>query len=78
MDEVRLAAADRGGVGCSTRECLDRFAEVYLVPSWDEHLRQHGGRLTGAAREAAEGARHPVDGQPEVPRLRLPAAAGAA
>jgi MFS family permease len=23
------------------------FVEVYLVPSWEEHLRQHAGRLTG-------------------------------
>ena len=22
------------------------FVEVFLVPSWDEHLRQHDGRLT--------------------------------
>jgi MFS family permease len=29
------------------------FVEVYLVPSWEEHLRQHEGRLTGAD-EAAE------------------------
>jgi quinol monooxygenase YgiN len=26
----------------------DTFVETYTVPSWDEHLRQHGGRLTGA------------------------------
>jgi MFS family permease len=25
-----------------------RFLEVFEVPSWDSHLRQHGGRLTGA------------------------------
>jgi MFS family permease len=25
-----------------------RFLEVFEVPSWDTHLRQHGGRLTGA------------------------------
>jgi MFS family permease len=24
-----------------------RFLEVFEVPSWDTHLRQHGGRLTG-------------------------------
>ncbi|MCW2569287.1 MAG: major facilitator transporter, partial [Mycobacterium sp.] len=23
------------------------FVESYSVPSWEEHLRQHGGRLTG-------------------------------
>jgi MFS family permease len=26
----------------------DSFVETYNVPSWEEHLRQHGGRLTGA------------------------------
>jgi MFS family permease len=26
----------------------DVFVETYSVPSWEEHLRQHGGRLTGA------------------------------
>ena len=26
----------------------ERFLEVFEVPSWDMHLRQHGGRLTGA------------------------------
>jgi hypothetical protein len=25
-----------------------QFLEVFEVPSWDEHLRQHAGRLTGA------------------------------
>ena len=25
-----------------------QFLEVFEVPSWDTHLRQHGGRLTGA------------------------------
>ncbi|HZI73528.1 MAG TPA: MFS transporter, partial [Gemmatimonadales bacterium] len=25
-----------------------RFVEEYTVPSWEEHLRQHHGRLTGA------------------------------
>lgn len=25
-----------------------RFVELYVVPSWEEHLRQHADRLTGA------------------------------
>ena len=28
-----------------------RFVEVAQYPSWAEHLRQHGGRLTGSDRE---------------------------
>jgi MFS family permease len=50
----------------------DRFVEVYLVPSWDEHLRQHGGRLTGSDREREEVARELVEGDPVVEHL-LPA-----
>jgi MFS family permease len=30
------------------------FVETYSVPSWEEHLRQHGGRLTGADRDREE------------------------
>jgi hypothetical protein len=50
----------------------DRFVEVYVVPSWEEHLRQHGGRLTGSDREREEVARDLVDGEPVVEHL-LPA-----
>jgi MFS family permease len=32
-------------------EVEGELVEVYLVPTWDEHLRQHGGRLTGADAE---------------------------
>ncbi|XVV10211.1 MFS transporter [Actinoplanes sp. CA-131856] len=28
----------------------DRFVELFSVPSWDEHLRQHGGRITAEDR----------------------------
>jgi MFS family permease len=28
----------------------DRFVEAFQVPSWEEHLRQHDGRLTAADR----------------------------
>ena len=47
----------------------DRFVEVYLVPSWDEHLRQHAGRLTGADREVEERAHALADGPPQVSHL---------
>ncbi len=32
----------------------DRFLELFSVPSWEEHLRQHAGRLTAADREIEE------------------------
>ncbi|MCA2217403.1 MFS transporter [Jidongwangia harbinensis] len=46
-----------------------RFVEAYLVPSWDEHLRQHTGRLTGADRAVEERARALADGPPQVSHL---------
>jgi MFS family permease len=53
-------------------EHAHRFVEVYQVPSWDEHLRQHGGRLTGTDRDFERQARALADGEPEVTHL-LPA-----
>jgi MFS family permease len=53
-------------------ESPDRIVEVYVVPSWDEHLRQHEGRLTGADQETESRARALADGAPEVTHL-LPA-----
>ena len=32
----------------------DLFVEQYLVPTWEEHLRQHSGRLTGSDRMLEE------------------------
>ncbi|MFK0106924.1 MFS transporter [Streptomyces sp. NPDC091217] len=43
----------------------DTYLEVFEVASWDEHERQHGGRLTGQDRSAEEKARSLVD--PEHP-----------
>jgi MFS family permease len=45
------------------------FVEVYLVPSWDEHRRQHEGRLTGADQEAEERAQSLTDGPPRATHL---------
>lgn len=50
-------------------ESADTFVEVYQVASWDEHLRQHAGRLTGADQEAEQRARALVTGAPEVRHL---------
>jgi MFS family permease len=43
----------------------DRYLEVFAVASWEEHERQHSGRLTGYDRSAEEKARSLVD--PEHP-----------
>ena len=34
----------------------DRFVEIFRVPSWEEHLRQHEGRLTGTDQVVEEAA----------------------
>ncbi|MDP9353239.1 MAG: MFS transporter, partial [Chloroflexota bacterium] len=34
----------------------DRFLELFSVPSWEEHLRQHAGRLTAVDRQIKEAA----------------------
>jgi MFS family permease len=50
----------------------DTFVEVYQVPSWDEHLRQHTGRLTRSDQAAEDRALAFVDGESTVNHL-LPA-----
>jgi MFS family permease len=50
----------------------DHLVEVYVVPTWDEHLRQHTGRLTGADQEIEEQARVLSEGTPEVVHLLPP------
>lgn len=50
-----------------------RFVEVAEYPSWAEHLRQHGGRLTGSDRALEEAARACADGPPQVQHLLPPA-----
>jgi hypothetical protein len=34
----------------------DRFVEQFWVPTWEEHQRQHDGRLTGADRTVEQAA----------------------
>jgi MFS family permease len=45
------------------------YQELYLVPSWDVHLRQHYGRMTGADEAAEDRARSLIEGAPEVTHL---------
>jgi hypothetical protein len=35
-------------------ETKNRFLEIFVVPSWEEHLRQHNERLTGFDRQYEE------------------------
>jgi MFS family permease len=54
-------------------ETPGRFVEVYLVASWEEHLRQHEGRLTATDQAFEETAQALAEGPGEVSHL-LPAA----
>jgi hypothetical protein len=38
-------------------ESPGRFVELFVVASWDQHLRRHEGRLTGTDREIDEAAK---------------------
>jgi MFS family permease len=81
VDAMEVVRGSRQRTGASRwglyreGESPDRFVEVYQLPSWDEHLRQHGGRLTSADREAEQRALALADGIPQVRHL-LPTEAG--
>lgn len=81
IDAMELVRGSRQRTGASRwglyreGESADCFVEVYELPSWDEHLRQHGGRLTGTDREAEQRALALADGTPQVRHL-LPTEAG--
>jgi MFS family permease len=55
-----------------TGEKPDELVEVYVVPTWDEHMRQHSGRMTGADEEVDRLVRGLAEGTPTVVH-RLPA-----
>jgi hypothetical protein len=51
MQEVRLSRLRTGAIAWRLYREGDTarvFIESYLVATWEEHLRQHHGRLTGA------------------------------
>ena len=50
----------------------DEYVEVYQVPTWEEHLRQHEGRLTGSDEQQELAAWALTEGPPVVTHL-LPA-----
>lgn len=49
-----------------------RFVEIFSVPSWDEHLRQHEGRLTATDQAIQEAASSLSDPPPQVRHLFPP------
>jgi hypothetical protein len=50
-------------------ETAHQFIEMFVVASWDEHLRQHGERLTGSSRQVQERATALSDPPPETSHL---------
>lgn len=50
-------------------ETAHRFVECFLVPSWEEHLRQHSDRLTGSDRQHEEQADALSDPPPQTAHL---------
>jgi MFS family permease len=59
MDQLRRSRRRTGATRWELYrdgEHPDRFVELFRVPSWEEHLRQHEGRLTGTDRQVEEAA----------------------
>jgi MFS family permease len=50
----------------------EKLTEVYAVPTWGEHLRQHAGRHTGSDRDAVQRARALSTTIPQVAHLVPP------
>jgi hypothetical protein len=50
-------------------ETARRFVECFVVPSWEEHLRQHRERQTGADRQHEEQAVALSDPPPQTAHL---------
>ncbi|AGL17125.1 MFS transporter [Actinoplanes sp. N902-109] len=72
MESVRLSRLRTGAVQWGLfrdGERPGRFVEAYVVPSWEEHLRQHTDRLTGTDQAIEERAQAFADGPPEVSHL---------
>jgi MFS family permease len=59
MDDIRQVRRRTGATRWELyrdAERPDRFIEVFSVPSWEEHLRQHDGRLTATDQQMEEAA----------------------
>ena len=72
MEVVRRSRQRTGAVRWDLyRDGADRrhFVETFVVPSWAEHLRQHGERLTGTDQQIEERANALAEGAPEVQHL---------
>jgi len=72
MKRVRLSRLRTGATQWGLfrdGEVPHRFVEIYVVPSWDEHLRQHRYRITGVDHEFEARADSLSDPPPDVSHL---------
>jgi MFS family permease len=72
MEHVRLSRLRTGATRWGLfrdGEAPRRFVELFVVPSWEEHLRQHGTRLTGTDRQYEQQADAFSDPGPHVTHL---------
>ena len=72
MESVRRSRQRTGASRWNLyRDGADRhqFVEIFVVPSWAEHVRQHDERLTGADQALEERAIALADGTPQVQHL---------
>ena len=80
MELVRASRLRTGATSCALyRDGADPkvFVLVGMYPTWEEHLRQHTGRLTGTDREREERANALTFEQPDGTHY-FPAAPGTA
>ena len=69
MQHVRLSRLRTGATQWGLfrdGEAPRRFIELFLVPSWEEHLRQHSARLTGTDRQYEQQVEALSDPEPTV------------
>jgi MFS family permease len=72
MKRVRLSRLRTGATQWGLfrdGEVPHRFVEMYVVPSWDEHMRQHRSRITGADHEFEAQAEALSESPPDVSHL---------
>jgi MFS family permease len=72
MERVRLSRLRTGATRWGLfrdAEAPQKFVELFTVPSWEEHLRQHSDRLTGTDQQYEEEAQAFSDPQEETSHL---------
>lgn len=74
LSRLRTGATDWGLL--RSVDAPDTFTELFTVPTWEEHLRQHTERLTGTDRKFLAAARAFSDPAPVATHLRVAEIAG--